>query len=340
MQDREKSEGKFDTSYLEELGFEEGVTSKTVRTEMRYYTEEDEKNNCRHIKDQMASYHEVRSSVEGKFSDSPALESEVYWYGADYDWVFKHEDDRELVYKTGVSEEYIEDFQRTEVEKEQKRSVPLITGYKEHTTDNIGHDSSREWSTFVGGGKSDDGSFHGESGYDKYGRVLEFRESSVSVEGTNEMERYDIEYWGREIFQDPDVPEEETEYGRWFVENADLKQKRWSYGQIKRYQESSHFSGAYARTATNDRITTCYDGYGRLLTYEEHSTVDGVGYGIHFDVLSYRDEGWVSNLMTEYMEERTSEEVKTVTKHSNQSWDKYGQVLCYNEIVESRKFNL
>ncbi|OVE73722.1 hypothetical protein BVX93_00895, partial [bacterium B13(2017)] len=236
-------EGTFDISYLEEMGFQEGVTSQTERTEMRYYTEENERENRQHIKDQMASYHEERSSVEGRFSDTPALVSEVDWYDAEYDWAFKHEDDKDLVFREGVSEEYIEDFQRLESEKEQKRSISLITGYTEHMTDNIGHDSSRQWSTFIAGGASDDGTWDGESGYDQFGRVLEFKELSVSVEGTNESHRYDIEYWGMELYGEG---EEETEYGQWFVENADEKQKRANYGQVKRYKEESNFSGGYA----------------------------------------------------------------------------------------------
>ncbi|OVE74117.1 hypothetical protein BVX93_00470, partial [bacterium B13(2017)] len=66
---------------------------------------------------------------------------------------------------------------------------------------------------------------------------------SVSVEGTNESHRYDIEYWGMELYGEG---EEETEYGQWFVENADEKQKRANYGQVKRYKEESNFSGGYA----------------------------------------------------------------------------------------------
>ena len=37
-------------------------------------------------------------------------------------------------------------------------------------------------------------------------------------------------------------------------------------------------------------IITVYDSYGRVLSYEEHSSVDGIGSGVLFEVLLYSDE--------------------------------------------------
>ncbi|EKD27848.1 MAG: hypothetical protein ACD_79C00526G0001, partial [uncultured bacterium] len=314
----------FNKDYLTDNGFEEGVTSKTERSEMRYYTELDEKENKSHIKDQIGSYHEIRSAIEGRFSDAPGLVTELDWYGAEYDWAFKHEKDRKLTYRVGESEEYIDDFQRTDYEKENEISISVITGYKEHTTDNIKHDSSREWSTFVNGGISDDGTWEMASGYDKYGRVLEYKELSTSVEGTNNAHRWNIQYWDWDNLKEAETPFFTDDY-----------QQRWNYGQVKSYEEQSDFVGVYSHTNTVQRDITCYDSYGRLLGYEEYSSTDGIESGIAFIVLGYREDGWVSNLMREYRQETVSDDVTTITNHYNESWDQYGQVLVYHETIET-----
>ncbi|MBN2143842.1 MAG: hypothetical protein JW774_04375, partial [Candidatus Aureabacteria bacterium] len=303
---------------FQEQGYREGTTNKTERTEMRYYTEEDEKENEYHIDGQMASYHEVRSSIEGRYSDAPALVTTVDWYGASYEWAYKDEDDRNLVTGVDESTEYIAGFRRTESEIENRQSVSLLTGFTEHSTDNLTHDTTRTWSSFI----KNDGTWKMDCGYDEYGRIQEYKDTTETPEGISDSHRWDIQFWGWDDL--------ETVTGR---ENWNYV-KRWNYGQTKSYEEATEFNGGYYDATSVTRNATYYDGYGRLDGYQEINRSIPVQFrdqSITFDVVEYRDEGWVSTLMKEYVQVNFLEGRRTVIEHRNDEWDEYGQILMYAE---------